>query len=90
MLSGADISALEPMSMAINAGVGGAVTGSPAGLLMGGVPLLRSPARSLALSKLMQKAPNYDIGKIDYLSKLLTLRNAPSAITGAAIPSFSQ
>lgn len=90
VLSGADISALEPMSMAINAGIGSAATGSPAGLLMGGVPLLRSPARKVALSKLMQKAPNYDIGKIDYLSKLLTARNAPSAIAGAAIPSFSQ
>jgi ribosomal protein L29 len=90
MLSGADISALEPMSMAINAGIGSAATGSPAGLLMGGVPLLRSPARKLALSKLMQKAPNYNLGKVDYLTKMLATRNAAVAIGAGAAPSLAQ
>jgi hypothetical protein len=56
---GAGISALEPLSSAMYAGLGQMATGNPAGLLAGGLPLLRTPARSLALSRLMQKPPSY-------------------------------
>lgn len=90
MLSGADISALEPMAMAGYGALGSAAAGNAAGMIMGGVPLLRSPARKLALSKLMQKAPNYNIGKVDYLSKLLTAKNAPVAIAGGTIPALTE
>lgn len=57
--AGAGISALEPMAGAIYGGVGQMATGNPSGLLAAGIPLLRSPARTLALSKMMQKTPQY-------------------------------
>ncbi|MFA6042030.1 MAG: hypothetical protein WC733_11065, partial [Methylophilus sp.] len=69
MLSGADISALEPMAMAGYSALGGAASGNPAGLLMGGIPLLRSPARSLALSKIMQKTPQYGGNMLNLANK---------------------
>jgi hypothetical protein len=59
---GAGISALEPLSAGMYAGLGQMATGNPAGLLAGGLPLLRTPARSLALSRLMQKPPTYGGG----------------------------
>lgn len=57
--AGAGISALEPVSAAIYGGVGQAMTGNPTGFLAAGIPLLRGPARSLALSKAMQTTPQY-------------------------------
>jgi hypothetical protein len=59
---GAGISALEPMSSAMYATAGQLASGNAAGLLAGGLPLLRSPARSLALSKSLQKLPAYGGG----------------------------
>jgi hypothetical protein len=57
--AGAGISALEPMSSAGYAVAGQLATGNPMGLIAGGVPLLRGPARSLALSRVMQSQPKY-------------------------------
>lgn len=57
--AGAGLSALEPMAGAMYGAAGQMATGNPMGLLAAGIPLLRGPARSLALSKMMQKAPKY-------------------------------
>lgn len=43
---------------------GAAATGSPMGLLAAGIPLLSHPARSIALSGALQKAPEYAAGAI--------------------------
>jgi len=43
---------------------GAAATGSPAGLLAAGLPLLSHPARALALSPALQKAPEYAAGAL--------------------------
>lgn len=55
-------------------GVGtAAATGSPLGLLAAGAPLLSHPARALALSGVMQKAPEYSAGAVAKLGgKVLT------------------
>lgn len=91
MLSGADISALEPMAMAGYGMLGNVGTGNAAGLLAGGIPLLRSPARSLALSKLMQSTPNYAQGLTPRLFEgLLSPRYAPMALTGSTVPTFTK
>jgi hypothetical protein len=57
--AGAGISALEPVSGAIYGMAGQAISGNPAGVLAGGIPLLRGPARSLALSEMMKSQPQY-------------------------------
>lgn len=57
--AGAGISALEPMAAGVYGAVGQAATGNPTGLLAAGIPLLRGPARSIALSRMMQKPPQY-------------------------------
>lgn len=62
---GAGISALEPMSSAMYAAGGSMVTGNPMGMVAGGLPLLRQPARSLALSRMMQSQPNYGGGLLN-------------------------
>lgn len=71
--AGAGISALEPMAAGIYGTIGQVSTGNPTGLLAAGIPLLRGPARSIALSKMMQSTPQYG-------SQLLNLTNraAPS------------
>lgn len=91
MLSGADISALEPLSSAIYSSVGSAATGNATGMLLGGVPLLRGPARSLALSGMMRSTPNYNQAITPRLLEgLLSSRYAPMAITGATVPTFTK
>lgn len=50
MMSEAGVSALEPYAGAGMALAGAAATGSPAGLVAGGLPLARGPARSLMMS----------------------------------------
>ncbi len=90
-MQGADVSALEPLATAIYSGAGSAATGNATGMLLGGVPLLRSPARNLALSKLMSKDPKYKTGTTANLLKaLVSSRNAPVAITGATMPALTQ
>lgn len=59
-LSGAGISALEPMAGAMYGAAGSMAAGNPLGALAGGIPLLRGPARALALSKIMRLPPNYN------------------------------
>lgn len=56
MTPAAGVTAVEPMAMAAMA----ATTGDP---LAGLLPLLRSPARSLALAKFMQSNPKYPVSK---------------------------
>lgn len=61
------IGATEAISSA-GMGMAGALgTGSPSGLLAAGIPLLRHPARALALSKAMQRAPSYGPGYVEEL-----------------------
>lgn len=57
--AGAGISALEPMASAIYGAAGQALAGDPKGFLAAGIPLLRGPARSIALSGMMQTTPQY-------------------------------
>lgn len=57
--AGAGISALEPVSSAGYAIAGQMASGDPLGMLAGGIPLLRGPARSLSLSRIMQTQPKY-------------------------------
>lgn len=58
---------LDALSMPSLSAIGAMATGSPTGLLAGGLPLLRGPARSLALSKVMQASPKYGAGLLDEL-----------------------
>jgi hypothetical protein len=67
--AGAGISALEPMASAIYGGVGQMATGDPRGFLAAGIPLLRGPARSLALSKAMQTTPQYGSTLLNMLNR---------------------
>lgn len=56
------VSALEPIAQAGLATGGAIATGNPAGMLAGGIPLLREPARALLMSKpyqSMMAQPNY-------------------------------
>ena len=84
-LKGEGISALMLPTAMISAQTGGAVAGG-AGLLAGGLPLLRGPARRLSLSKFMQKPHTYNTPMLDFLTKGAALRNPAMAITGGASP----
>jgi hypothetical protein len=87
----AGVSKVEALAMA-GLGLGGAYgTDSPYGAAAGLLPLLSHPARAAALSKMMQKAPNYSQGITQKsLEGLLSSRYAPMALTGAALPSLLQ
>lgn len=69
--AGAGISALEPIAAAGYSVAGQLATGDPMGAIAGGVPLLRGPSRSLALSRMMQSQPQYG-------GNMLRLLNASS------------
>lgn len=59
------VSKSEALASAVLGTAGAAATGSPMGLLTGGLPLLSGPARSLVLSKPYQNVmakPNYSAG----------------------------
>lgn len=59
------VSALEAAAAPIMAGIGSAASGSPAGLIAGGIPLLRTPVRNMLLSQPYQKlvaTPSYPHG----------------------------
>lgn len=58
------VSFFEPVTAGLAGAMGHAATGSPVGLLAAGVPLLRGPARSLALSGPMQSAPAYGTNRL--------------------------
>jgi hypothetical protein len=62
------VSFAEPVSMGLAGLAGQAATGSPIGLMAAGLPLLRGPARSIALSKMAQGPRNYDIGALTRLT----------------------
>lgn len=53
-------------------GTGGAAAAGPVGLAMGALPLLSHPARSLALSKALQKTPEYSVGAVTKASGKLS------------------
>lgn len=87
----AGVSALEPIAMAGYGMAGQALAGNPTGLLAAGLPLLRHPARALALSSAMQKAPSYDIGLLQKLLKAgATASYSPMALAGYTVPSFTK
>ena len=81
--SGAGISALDPVAAALYAGATG---DARAGL----IPLLRSPARSLALSRVMKKPQTYNAPMMNFLTKGASLRNPSMAITGGASPQLRE
>lgn len=58
------VSRLGPFVGGLLSTGGAAASGSPAGLLAGGLPLLSHPARALALSPALQKAPEYAAGAL--------------------------
>lgn len=53
------VSKVEALSSALLGAGGAAVSGSPMGILAAGLPLLSHPARALALSKFMERTPQY-------------------------------
>ena len=90
-LSGGGVSALNAGLSVLAAGAGASGTNSPYGATFGLLPLLARPAaRAATLSKLMQKAPNYNLGAVDYLSKVMATRYAPSTFAGLAAPAFTE
>lgn len=68
-------------------GAGGAMaTGSPMGLLAAGLPLLSHPARALALSPALQKAPEYAASATARLGgKLLTKESAAAFLRSIGV-----
>jgi hypothetical protein len=62
-------------------GVAGAAGGGPMGLLAGGLPLLRGPARNLVLSKAYQNFATSDPSKYQALIDALSQRGAGAAGT---------
>lgn len=58
------VSHSEALAGMVAGGMGSMVTGSPAGMAASGLPLVRIPARALALSQFMQKPPQYGPGAI--------------------------
>lgn len=69
----AGVSKAEMLSGGLLGIAGSAATGSPMGLLAAGLPLLSHPARAIALSGALQKAPQYTAGAIARFSgKALT------------------
>lgn len=56
------VSQSEALAAAFMGGGTALATGNPLGLLLAGAPLVRHPARALALSKMLQKAPDYSVG----------------------------
>ena len=69
----AGVSKAEMLSGGLLGLAGSAATGSPLGLLAAGLPLLSHPARSMALSGALQKAPQYTAGALAKLGgKALT------------------
>lgn len=87
----AGVSKVEALAMA-GLGLGGAYgTDSPLGAAAGLLPLLSHPARSAALSKLLQSTPDYSQKLTPKLLEgLLSSRYAPMALTGGAVPSFTK
>lgn len=69
----AGVSKAEMLSSGLLGIFGSVATGSPIGLLAAGLPLLSHPARSMALSGALQKAPEYTAGALAKLGgKVLT------------------
>lgn len=70
----AGVSKSEALAALLLGGVGHAATGNFMGTLLSTLPLLSHPARAVALSKTLQKMPNYDQGLVskalNELSKL--------------------
>jgi Transglycosylase SLT domain len=89
--SGSDVSAFNA-GLSLLSGAGGMMsTDSPYGAAAMALPFIARPAaRKIAMSKLMQKAPNYNLGKVDYLTKMLTTGKAPVAIGAGAAPALAQ
>jgi hypothetical protein len=83
--AGAGISALEPISSAAYGLAGSIATGSPTGFLAAGIPLLRSPVRSLVLSKAMQKVPSYGGGVLNLANTTSPLLPYLGARTGGLL-----
>lgn len=70
---------------------GAAATGSPAGLLAAGLPLLSHPARALALSPALQKAPEYAAGALAKLGgKALTPELAAAYLRSIGVAATPQ
>ena len=83
MSAGAGISALDPLAGAGYGALGSAVTGNPTGLLAAGIPMLRSPARSMALSSVMQKSPIYGGKALNAASRISPLLPYVGTMGGA-------
>jgi ribosomal protein L29 len=70
----AGVSKSEALASLILGGIGHSATGNVMGTLLAALPLLSHPARSLALSKTLQKLPSYEQGivskALNQLSKL--------------------
>jgi len=85
------VSKSEALAGALLGATGAAVTGNPVGLAAAALPLASHPARALALSKALQKVPNYAPGVTNKLlqnidpetSALLARLLAAPAIAGA-------
>lgn len=58
----AGVSKSEMIMALMLGGAGAASTGSPEGMLAAGLPFLAHPARAAALSKVLQKSPEYGVG----------------------------
>jgi hypothetical protein len=64
----------------------GIVGGAPAAVVS--IPTAYAAQKLLSMPRKI--SPNYNLGKVDYLTKLLSTRNAPVAITGATVPALNQ
>ena len=86
------VSKSEALAGALLGATGAAVTGNPVGLAAAALPLASHPARALALSKALQKVPNYSPGMTNKLlqnldpetSALFARLLVAPAIAGAA------
>lgn len=84
------VSKLEALVSMLSGGAGGAMFG-PAGVGAAALPFASHGARKLAVSKLLEKTPQYKLNQAEALAEaLLASRYSPMAITGGALPSLAQ
>lgn len=58
----AGVSKSEMLAAALLGAGGSAITGNPVGMAAAALPMLSHPARAIALSKVLQKTPEYGVG----------------------------
>lgn len=80
----AGVSKSEMLAAALLGAGGHTITGNPVGLTAAALPMLSHPARSLALSKALQKSPSYAPGAINKL-----LQELPPEEVGALMRALS-